>query len=57
MSENPAAPIDSFAFSDTANVHAMPFELVFETRLSAAKIKKLCAESLDGDSEVIVHER
>ncbi|KAH7884072.1 cytochrome P450 [Phlebopus sp. FC_14] len=32
LSEDPAAPIDSFAFSDTANMHAAPFQLVFERR-------------------------
>ena len=31
-----------------ANPHALHFELVFETRLSGAVIRKLCAESLDG---------
>lgn len=47
--ETPAAPIDSFAFSDTANMHALPFELVIEARLPGAEIRKLCTESLDGE--------
>lgn len=47
--EKPGAPIDSFAFSDTANIHALPFDLVFEARLAEAEIRKLCAESLDGE--------
>ena len=46
VSENPAAPIDSFAFSDTANIHAMPFALVFEDRLPRADIRTLCTESI-----------
>jgi len=49
VSENPAVPIDSLAFSDTANIHAMPFELVFESRLPGAEIRKLCRELLEGE--------
>ncbi|KAI9461381.1 cytochrome P450 [Boletus coccyginus] len=49
VSEKPTAPIDSFAFSDTVNMHAMPFELIFEDRLPRAEIRKLCTESLDGE--------
>lgn len=49
VSENPAAPIDSFAFSDTANIHALPFKLVFEDRLPRAEIRRFCIESLDGE--------
>ena len=44
--ENPAAPIDSFAFTDTVNIHALPFEVVFQDRVPRAEIRKLCSESL-----------
>ncbi|KIJ60536.1 hypothetical protein HYDPIDRAFT_117061 [Hydnomerulius pinastri MD-312] len=44
LSENPAAPIDSFAFSDTANMHAAPFQLVFEPRVSEEEIRRLCSD-------------
>ena len=50
LSENPAAPIDSFAFSDTANMHALPFDLIFETRVPGTEIKRLCTMSLDADA-------
>jgi len=50
VSENPAVPIDSFAFSDTANMHALPFELNFEVRVPGAEIERLCKEPLDSES-------
>lgn len=49
LSEHPAKPIDSFAFSVTANMHAMPFELAFEARFPGAEIRGLlCTASLAG---------
>ncbi|KIJ62332.1 hypothetical protein HYDPIDRAFT_42090 [Hydnomerulius pinastri MD-312] len=41
ISENPSAPIDTMAFSDTANMHAAPFEAKFEPRVPVEKIQKL----------------
>ncbi|KAG1803946.1 uncharacterized protein HD556DRAFT_1226828, partial [Suillus plorans] len=32
---NPAAKIDMLAFSDTANIHAIPFEICFTRELCA----------------------
>lgn len=47
LSENPAAPIDPFAFLDSAILQVSPFELVFKARLPGAEIRKLCAVSLN----------
>lgn len=44
ISEDPKAPIDSFAFSDTVNQIAEPFRVLFEPRSSAEQIRHLCAE-------------
>ncbi|KAH7919526.1 cytochrome P450 [Leucogyrophana mollusca] len=48
--ENPAAPIDAslHAFSDTANMHAKPFEVRFEERLGVGVLKALLS---GGDDE------
>ncbi|KAG2072915.1 cytochrome P450 [Suillus decipiens] len=43
LSENPAAKIDTLDFSDTAAVHAAPFEICFEKRIDENLIRKLCA--------------
>ncbi|KAG1724531.1 cytochrome P450 [Suillus lakei] len=42
LSENPAAKIDTFAFSDTPNIHAAPFEICFEKRMDESVIRELC---------------
>ncbi|KAG1794705.1 cytochrome P450 [Suillus variegatus] len=43
LSENPGAKIDTLAFSDTANIHAAPFEICFEQRIDENMIRELCA--------------
>ncbi|KAG1869131.1 cytochrome P450 [Suillus tomentosus] len=43
LSENPAAKIDTLAFSDTSNIQAAPFELCFEKRVDEDVIRELCA--------------
>ncbi|KAG2072919.1 hypothetical protein BDR04DRAFT_1141430 [Suillus decipiens] len=43
LSENPAAKIDSLDFSDTAAVHAAPFDICFEKRIDENLIRELCA--------------
>ncbi|KAG2131611.1 cytochrome P450 [Suillus bovinus] len=43
LSENPAAKIDPFAFSDTANIYAAPFEICLEKRINENLIRELCA--------------
>ncbi|KAG0697790.1 cytochrome P450 [Suillus ampliporus] len=43
LSENPARKIDTFAFSDTANIHAAPFEMCVEKRMDERVIRELCA--------------
>ncbi|KAG1798552.1 cytochrome P450 [Suillus plorans] len=43
LSENPGAKIDTLAFSDTANIHAAPFEICFEKRIDENVIRELCA--------------
>ncbi|KAG2131618.1 cytochrome P450 [Suillus bovinus] len=43
LSENPAAKIDTFAFSDTATIHAAPFEVCLEKRVDENLIRELCA--------------
>ncbi|KAG1798587.1 cytochrome P450 [Suillus plorans] len=43
LSENPAAKIDTLAFSDTATIHAAPFELCLEKRIDENVIRELCA--------------
>lgn len=42
LSENPAAKIDTHAFSDTATVHAAPFEVCLEKRVDENLIRELC---------------
>ncbi|KAG2072928.1 cytochrome P450 [Suillus decipiens] len=42
LSENPAAKIDSLDFSDTAAIHAAPFEICFEKRIDENLIRELC---------------
>lgn len=42
LSENPAAKIDTLAFSDTANIHAAPFEICLEKRMDESVIRELC---------------
>jgi hypothetical protein len=42
LSENPAAKIDTRAFSDTATVHAAPFEVCLEKRIDENLIRELC---------------
>ncbi|KAF8551926.1 cytochrome P450 [Imleria badia] len=44
LSEDPKAPIDSFDFSDTVNLIAAPFRVIFEPRSSEAQIRHLCTE-------------
>ncbi|KAG2085777.1 cytochrome P450 [Suillus discolor] len=43
LSENPAAKIDTLAFSDTANIHAAPFEICFAERIDENVVRELCA--------------
>ncbi|KAG1792731.1 cytochrome P450 [Suillus plorans] len=43
LSENPAAKIDTLAFSDTLHIHAAPFEICFEKRIEENVIRELCA--------------
>ncbi|KAG1840953.1 cytochrome P450 [Suillus tomentosus] len=43
LSENPGAKIDTLAFSDTANIHAAPFEICFARRMDKNVIRELCA--------------
>ncbi|KAG1812011.1 cytochrome P450 [Suillus variegatus] len=43
LSENPAAKIDTFAFSDTPNIRAAPFEICFAKRVDENAIRELCA--------------
>ncbi|KAG1807412.1 cytochrome P450 [Suillus variegatus] len=43
LSENPAAKIDTLAFSDTANIHAAPFEICFAQRIDENVVRELCA--------------
>jgi hypothetical protein len=43
LSENPAAKIDTFGFTDTANMHAFPFEICFEERVNEKVIRELFA--------------
>ncbi|KAG1854466.1 cytochrome P450 [Suillus subalutaceus] len=43
LSENPAAKIDTLAFSDAATIHAAPFEICFEKRIDENLIRELCA--------------
>ncbi|EGN94605.1 hypothetical protein SERLA73DRAFT_62286 [Serpula lacrymans var. lacrymans S7.3] len=38
ISQNPSYPIDTHAFSDTANTHAAPFQVIFEKRMSEDEI-------------------
>ncbi|KAG1724553.1 cytochrome P450 [Suillus lakei] len=42
LSENPAAKIDTLAFSDTANIHAAPFEICLKKRMDESVIRELC---------------
>ncbi|KAG2131613.1 cytochrome P450 [Suillus bovinus] len=43
LSENPTAKIDTLAFSDTAIIHATPFEICLEKRIDENLIRELCA--------------
>ncbi|KAG2126118.1 cytochrome P450 [Suillus cothurnatus] len=43
LSENPAAKIDTLAFSDTTIMHAAPFEIFLEKRIDENLIRELCA--------------
>ncbi|KAG1836813.1 cytochrome P450 [Suillus subalutaceus] len=43
LSENPAAKIDTLAFSDTVAVHPAPFEICLEKRIEENLIRELCA--------------
>ncbi|KAG2099601.1 cytochrome P450 [Suillus discolor] len=43
LSENPAAKIDTLAFSDIFTVHAAPFEICFAKRIDENVIRELCA--------------
>ncbi|KAG1894747.1 cytochrome P450 [Suillus fuscotomentosus] len=43
LSENPAAKINTLAFSDTANIHAAPFEICLEKRIDENVVRELCA--------------
>ncbi|EIW78754.1 hypothetical protein CONPUDRAFT_128357 [Coniophora puteana RWD-64-598 SS2] len=44
LRENPTAPIDSMAFSDASNMHADPFEVVFENRIEEGEMKRILGE-------------
>ncbi|KAG1869668.1 cytochrome P450 [Suillus tomentosus] len=44
LSENPAAKIDTLAFSDTSNIQAAPFEICFAKRVDENVIRELCAQ-------------
>ncbi|THV06986.1 hypothetical protein K435DRAFT_789073 [Dendrothele bispora CBS 962.96] len=41
ISENPKSPIDTTAFTSTANVHPLPFGANFQPRQNQEEIKKL----------------
>ncbi|KAG1798565.1 cytochrome P450, partial [Suillus plorans] len=41
LSENPAAKIDTLAFSDTTTVHAAPFEVCFAKRIDENVVREL----------------
>ncbi|KAG1895682.1 cytochrome P450 [Suillus fuscotomentosus] len=43
LSENPAAKIDTLAFSDSANIRAAPFEICLEKRINENVVRELCA--------------
>ncbi|KAG1731334.1 cytochrome P450 [Suillus paluster] len=43
LSENPAAKIDTSAFSDSTNTRAAPFEICVEKRMDERVIRELCA--------------
>ncbi|KAG1840965.1 cytochrome P450 [Suillus tomentosus] len=43
LSENPAAKIDTLAFSDAAAIHAAPFEPCFAKRIDENVVRELCA--------------
>ncbi|KAG1840973.1 cytochrome P450 [Suillus tomentosus] len=43
LSENPAAKIDTLAFSDTPNIHAAPFEICLTKRIDENVVRELCA--------------
>ncbi|KAG1908862.1 cytochrome P450 [Suillus fuscotomentosus] len=42
LSENPAAKIDTLAFTDTLHIQAAPFEICFEKRIDENVIRELC---------------
>ncbi|KAG2099579.1 cytochrome P450 [Suillus discolor] len=43
LSENPAAKIDTLAFSDTFTIHAAPFEICLAKRIDENVVRELCA--------------
>jgi hypothetical protein len=43
LSENPAAKIDTLGVTDTANMHALPFEISFEKRVDEKVMRELLA--------------
>ncbi|KAG1855978.1 cytochrome P450 [Suillus subluteus] len=43
LSENPAAKIDTLAFSETVAIHPAPFEICLEKRIEENLIRELCA--------------
>ncbi|KAG1848160.1 cytochrome P450 [Suillus tomentosus] len=45
LSEDPAAKIDTHAFSDSAITHAAPFEICFAKRIDEKVVRELCAPS------------
>jgi len=43
LSENPSSKIDTLAFTDSANMHAFPFEICFEKRVDEKVMGELFA--------------
>ncbi len=37
ISQDPSAPIDTLAFTDTANTHPLPFKVKFEPRVQGLR--------------------
>ncbi|KAH7922532.1 cytochrome P450 [Leucogyrophana mollusca] len=46
ITEDPSQPIDTMAFSDTANMHAAPFSVQFEPRLPVERIRDILEASV-----------
>lgn len=40
VSEDPKHPIDSYAFTESANAHPLPFRVVFEPRMDRDELRE-----------------